>query len=162
MKKVMNLFLAASILMLSACSFSAGTKKDLNTGLTISYSGFTIKEVVLVGPDNTILNTNEVKLNTQVAIVAQGLENYTLKDGKAYPGLALSVTGKNGEAIINEADLFADSDGYPPVDASALRGTITVGNPMKAGETYQVKMRVWDKIKPESELTAEVELIVKE
>lgn len=162
MKKIFNLFLATGMLMFSACNFSVGTKKDLTTGLAISYNGFTIEEVVLVGPDNTILNTNEVNLNTKVAIVAQGLGNYTLKDDKAYPGLALSVTGKGGEVIINEADLFADTDGYSAVDASVLRGTITVGNPMKAGETYQVKMRVWDKNKPESELTAEVDLVVVE
>ena len=46
-------------------------------------------------------------------------------------------------------------------DAAIIRGTVTVGEPMKAGETYHVKMRVWDKNKPENELTAEVDLVVK-
>ena len=32
---------------------------------------------------------------------------------------------------------------------------------MKVGETYHVKMRVWDKNKPASEIAAEVDLVVK-
>jgi hypothetical protein len=32
---------------------------------------------------------------------------------------------------------------------------------MKAGETYHVKIRAWDKNKPGNELTAEVDIVVK-
>jgi hypothetical protein len=144
----------------SSCNFSAGTKKDLGSGLSYTYNGFGVDEVLLVGPDNTAMSDNKVKVNTQVAVVAQGLVNYELKDGKAFPGLMLTVTDKQGAAVLNEADLFADTEGYPPTDAAVLRGTVTVGDPMKAGETYRIKMRVWDKNKPENELTAEVEIEV--
>ncbi len=147
--------------MLWACNFSAGTKKDFGTGLSFNYNGFSVDEVLLVGPDNIAMSSNEVQLSTQVAIVVQGLANYELKDDKAFPGLMLSVTDKQGSAIINEADLFAESAGYPAADAAILRGTVTVGDPMKAGETYHVKMRIWDKNKPENELTAEVDVVVK-
>jgi hypothetical protein len=72
----------------------------------------------------------------------------------------LTVTGEQGEAIVNEADLFAQTEGYSPEDASALRGTVTVGKPMKSGDKYHMKMRIWDKNKAENELTAEVDLVV--
>jgi hypothetical protein len=163
MKKIAysSLFLAATALVLWACNFSAGTKKDFGTGLSQSYKGFSVEDVLLVGPDNTAMTSNEVKLNTQVAIVVQGLTNYELKDNKAFPGLMIVVTDKQGNAIINDADLFDGTEGYPPTDAAILRGTVTVGDPMKAGETYHVKMRVWDKNKLENELTAEVDIVVK-
>lgn len=152
---------AACALLLFACSFSAGTKKDFATGLSHSYNGFAVEEVLLVGPDNAAMTDNEVVLNSKVAIVAQGITNYELKDGKAFPGLALSLTDKTGSPVINEADLFANSDGYSPADASVLRGSVTVGEPMKSGETYHLKTRIWDKTNPENELTAEVDIVVK-
>lgn len=161
MKNLFFLILVGLAFALTACSFSAGTKKDFGSGLSFTYNGFGVDEVLLVGPDNTAKNDNEVELNTEVALVAQGLVNYVLKDDKAYPGLMLVVTDTQGTAIINEADLFEGTEGYPATDAAIIRGTVTVGNPMKAGETYHVKMRVWDKNKPENELTAEVDLVVK-
>ena len=50
--------------------------------------------------------------------------------------------------------------GFSPADASVLRGTVTVGNPMRSGETYHVRMRVWDKNKFDNEITAEVDIAV--
>lgn len=159
--KNLNMFaFFGSILLLWSCSFSAGTNKDLITGLSHSYHGFSVEEVLLVGSDNTVVTSNKVALDSKIAIVVQGLANYELKDGKAFPGLMLSVTGQQGEVILNEADLFAESDGYSPEDAAVLRGTVTVGDPMKSGSTYHMKMRIWDKNKPENELTAEVDLVV--
>ena len=161
MRNTFYLFVSIALLC-GACSFSAGTNKDLATGLSYSYNGFRVERVVLVGPDNTVMGSNEVALNTQIAVVVEGLFNYELKDEKAFPGLAMTVTDPSGVAVISEADLFAEGkEGYPAADASVLRGTITIGNPMVAGETYHAKIRIWDKVKPENELTAEVDLKVK-
>jgi hypothetical protein len=151
----------AGVIALSSCSFSTGTNKDFATGLSYSYNGFAVEEVLLVGPDNTAMSDNKISLNTQIAIVVQGLSNYELKDEKAFPGLMLVLTDSKGAPVINETDLFADSQGYSPADAAVLRGSVTVGEPMKSGDTYHLKMRVWDKNKPENELTAEVDLVVK-
>ena len=161
MRTTYSTLLAACTFVLCACNFSVGTKKDFGTGLSYKYNGFAVDEVLLVGPDNTAMSSNEVALNSKVGIVVQGLTNYQLKEDKAYPGIQLSVTDKAGTAVIDEADLFANSEGYSTDDASVLRGTVTVGDPMKAGETYHMKMRVWDKTKPENELTAEVDIVVK-
>jgi hypothetical protein len=149
-------------LLCSACSFSAGTNKDLATGLSFSYSGFRVGQVALIGPDNAVMTNNEVVLNSQIVVIVEGLSNYELKDGKAFPGMMMTVTDKAGVAVISEADLFSEGkEGYPPTDAAVLRGTITIGNPMVSGETYHAKIRIWDKVKPENELTAEVDLHVK-
>jgi hypothetical protein len=161
MKNVNYLVLCAVALGLAACNFSAGTKKDFGTGLSYSYNGFTVDQVLLAGPDNLAMSDNEVVLNSEIAIVAQGLANYQMKDDKVFPGLMLSVTDKAGTEVLGAKDLFSDTEGYSAVDASVLRGTVTVGDPMKTGETYHVKMRIWDKIKTDNELTVDVDLVVK-
>jgi hypothetical protein len=160
MKKQTSLLLALSAVLWCSCNFSVGTKKDLLTGLSFNYNGFSVEEAYLAGPDDVPIKGNEVAMNSQVAIVLQGIENYTLKVGKAFPGLMLIVTDAQGNAVIDEADLFAATEGYSATDASALRGTVTIGNPMESGETYHTKMRVWDKNNPANEITAEVDLKV--
>jgi hypothetical protein len=161
MKKTINIILAFSAFLLCSCNFSTGSKKDFGTGLSVSYKGFAIGDTYMVGGDNTAVTSGDVDMNTRVGIVIEGIENYELKDGKAFPGLSLNVMDSQGNAVIDEKDLLNNAEGYDPVDAAILRGTVTVGSPMKSGEKYDVRMRVWDKNKPESEIVAEVELTVK-
>ena len=159
--KTQTLFLAALCSMAwNACEFSAGKKKDFMTGLSVSNSGFSVDQSYLVGPDNTKKGDNKVPINTTVAIVLEGIENYEIKDGLAYPGLMLTVVDDKGNAVLDEQDLLADYNGVSPADAAILRGTITAGNPMRSGETYHVTMRVWDKNKIENEIIAEVDIDV--
>lgn len=160
MKTSPRLLTACCALVLTACTFSAGTNTDLSTGLSYSYHGFAVEKVVLVDAENTVKSDNDVTLNSKVAIAVEGLTNYSLKDEKAFPGLMLLVTDKQGNPVIDEADLFAGTEGYSAEDAAFLRGTVTIGDPMKSGETYHVKVRVWDKNKTDNELTAEVDLQV--
>ena len=150
------------ILAISAtgCNFSKGAKKDFGTGLSFSYNGFRVQNVLLIDPANKRMTDNKVQLNTQMAIVALGLSNYGLKDGKAFPGMMLMVTDKNGTPVISAADLFEGDQGHPPAAASELRGDITVGNPMVSGQTYHVKVHIWDKVNAENELNAEADLLV--
>jgi predicted small secreted protein len=147
-------------IILPGCNFSRGVKTDLITGLKLSYKGFGVRDAILVDAGGNKLTSNKVQLNTKIAIAALGVENYGLKDGKVYPGLSLLVTDKNGKSILNAADLFEGIEGYPPAQAAELRGTITVGRPMASGQTYHVKVHIWDKITPANEINAEVDLIV--
>jgi hypothetical protein len=143
-----------------ACNFSAGIKKDLVTGLFYSNNGLSVSEVYFVGPDNTPLKSNKIAVGTSVAVVIQGIGNYELKDDKAFPGLSLTVTDDQGKAVLNNDDLFAGGEGFSAADAGVLRGTITVGDPMVAGKTYHLKLNVWDKNKKENTITAEVDIVV--
>lgn len=146
--------------LVMSCNFSAGVNKDLTTGLFYSNNGLSVSEVYFVGPDNTPLNSNKVTVGTKVAIVIEGIENYELIDGKAFPGLSISVTDEQGNAVLSNDDLFDGGEGYTPADASVLRGTVTVGDPMIAGQTYHVKLHAWDKNKNESTITAEIDIVV--
>lgn len=160
MKSNYLLTLAIGCSILAGCNFSAGAKKDFSTGLSYSYNGFVVQNVRLIDQANNAMISNKVQLNTEVAITALGIHNYGVKDGKAFPGMLLLVTDSTGKPVINVADLFADNQGYPPERATELRGTITVAKPMAAGQTYHVKMHIWDKVTAGNEVNAETDLVV--
>lgn len=142
-------------------SASAGVKLDANTGTKSSYSGFSVDEIYIVDAKDDQLSSNEVALDTKFSIVYQGIENYTLKDGKVFPGLSLQVTDSNGADVVSEADLLASyTEGVTESEASVLRGSVTVGEPMKSGETYHCKIRVFDK-NSDAEITSELDFKVK-
>jgi len=156
----LTIALILGCIVFAGCNFSKGAKKDLRTGLSYSYNGFRLKDVIMVDANNQRMTDNKVKLNTQMAVVALGVENYALKDDKVFPGMMLLVTDKKGTAIINAADLFEGDLGHPAANAAQLRGDITVAQPMVVGETYHVKMKIWDKVKPENVINAETDLVV--
>lgn len=139
--------LAGTLLVLSSCNFSKGVKKDLATGLSASYNGFSIDDIYLVSGDQK-LGSNTIPLGTKIAIVASGVENFTEKDGKVFPGCSILLTDKSGKEILKLPDAFADMvNGTNAADAKALQATLTTGNPMVAGETYHMKARFYDKNK---------------
>jgi hypothetical protein len=151
------LFLAGGLM---ACSFSAGTKTDLKTGLQYSYYGLSLEEVYFVGPENTPLTSNDVAYGSVVALVAQGIGNFQVENNRVFPGLSLSVTGEDGSLILNEPDLLTESEGFSPEDASIMRGSLTIGEPMEAGNTYKMKVIIWDKKKPQNKIESEVPIHV--
>lgn len=160
MKK--NILKFSVFLLLASCSFSKGVKKDLVTGLSSSYNGFAIESISVVDADNKSLSRNEVAMDSKFSIVVEGIENYELKNEKAFPGLSLQVTDAEGKDVINESDLLASyTDGVSTTDASVLSGTVTVGNPMVSGQTYHCKIRIFDKNKSESEIISEMDFKVK-
>jgi hypothetical protein len=164
--------LAITLLLVTGCSntgkdgfsigFSKGVKADLSTGAKTTYSGFAVENVYVVDAEDNQLSDNEVPLDSKFSIVYEGIENYSLKEGKAFPGLSLQVTDETGADVLNEADLFSSyTEGFEVETASVLRGTVTVGNPMQAGKTYQCKIRVFDK-QSDAEIVTTLEFKVKE
>ncbi|MBX2915459.1 MAG: hypothetical protein KF856_09350 [Cyclobacteriaceae bacterium] len=169
-----TIFILACVLMFAmACSnpggssgfsvgFSKGVKADFSTGAKTSYTGFGIENIYVVDAEDNQLSDNELSLDSKFSIVYEGVENYTLKDGKAFPGLSIAVTDASGAYVLNETDLFSTyTEGFDPEAASVLRGSITVGNPMQAGNSYLCKIRVFDK-NSDSEIVTEMSFKVKE
>lgn len=172
MKKIKILFVCILLTGMFACggssdskagfslSASAGVKKDLNTGTKTTYKGFAVEEIFVVDSEDKELSSNEIPIDTKFSIVYQGIKNYTLKEGKAFPGLSLQVTDATGAYILNEADLLATyADGFSEEDASVMRGSVTIGEPMVSGETYHCKIRVFDK-NSDAEIVSELDFKV--
>lgn len=160
-----QLFYLITILFFAACSggsFSKGVKKDLNTGLTSTYNGFAVDDIYLTDDKGNKLSSNAVTLGSELIVVASGVENYTLESGKAYPGCTIILTDKNKKEILNLPDAFADiKDGLAPDQATELKATLTTGDPMQAGETYQLYVHFYDKKNTASFITSVVSLLAK-
>ena len=68
----------------SSCNFSKEVKKDLNTGLSARYNGFTIDDIYLTDGNGNRLNNNKVDLGTKLLVVATGVDYYAEKNGKYF------------------------------------------------------------------------------
>lgn len=138
----------------SISSDGMGAKFDSSTELQTGFSVFAVKDIYIINGNDEKISGSEIALNTKFSIVYEGVKNYTLKDGKAFPSLSLQVSDDNGNIVMSETDLFASYvDGVSEADASVLRATITVGSPMKPGN-YICSIQVTDKNNSEAGITS--------
>ncbi|MBC7848322.1 MAG: hypothetical protein H7Y31_01235 [Chitinophagaceae bacterium] len=151
-----------AIILFVSCNFSKGVKKDLTTGLSTSYNGFSVDDIYLTDGAGNKLGSNKIKLGSKVELFATGVGNYGVKDGKVYPGCQILLTDKKtGAEILNLPDAFADlKDGKNKTEASVLKAYLTTGDPMQVGSTYHLKTRFFDKNKVENQIVSDVDLLV--
>lgn len=150
-------------IVISSCNFSKGVKKDLSTGLTTSYNGFSVEDVYLAeGEEANKVLTNSLTLGSKILIVVTGVGNYTVKDGKVFPGCTIILKDSAGKEILNLPDAFADQkEGQPAKEASTLKATLTTGDPMVVGQTYHFSAVFFDKLNKESTITTSVDVVMK-
>ena len=143
----------------SACNFSKGVKKDLNTGLSASYNGAALEDVFLADSSEQKLKSNKVKLGDKVMVLATGVENFTIEDGKVFPGCQIIVTDKNKNELLNLPDAFANREnGLAAEEAKNMKGIVYTGEPMAVGESYHLKVKFFDKKNPETVIIADVDI----
>lgn len=155
-----NLILfALTALLLNSCEF----KYNMNglTGLETKASGLSYEDCYLSVNDQR-LNNNEVPLGETVICVFSGVNGFVQEDNMCYVGASMIVSDENGNELLNESDLFAqyEDEGLSPQDAGVLSLSLSTGNPMEAGKTYNWKMRIWDK-RGKGEITANVAVKLK-
>ena len=162
MKKIIFL-LINTLFVLSSCQFSKGVKKDLNTGLSASYNGFALDDIYLANETGNRLSSNKITLGSKVLVVATGVDYFSDKEGKVFPGCSIILIDKNKKEILNLPDAFANmTDGTTAAEAKTLQASLNTGEPMIAGETYHLHVRFYDKNKKENEIVADVELVARE
>jgi hypothetical protein len=151
-------------IILFSCSggFSKGVKKDFTTGLSASYNGFSLEDIYLTSTDNKRLSSNALSLGSPISIMANGVEHFTEKDGKVFPGCTIILSDKAGKEILNLPDAFSEmKEGTTKQEATVLRAQLNTGDPMVKGETYHLKARFFDKNNKENEIIATVDLLMK-
>lgn len=150
-------------IVISSCNFSKGVKKDLSTGLTTAYNGFSVEDVYLAeGEEVNKVSTNTLTLGSKILIVVTGVSNYKVKDGKVFPGCTIILKDSAGKEILNLPDAFADQkEGQPAKEASTLKAMLTTGDPMVVGQTYQFSAVFFDKLNKESTITTSVDVVMK-
>jgi hypothetical protein len=150
-------------LLISSCQFSKGVKKDLNTGLSTSYNGFTLDDIYLADESGKRLNDNTIPMGSKVLLIATGVDYFSEKEGKVFPGCSIILVDKYQKEILNLPDAFADmKEGLPTREAKTLQAQLNTGNPMSIGETYHLAVRFFDKNKKENEIVSNADLVMKE
>ncbi len=137
------------------------SKTDSPTGLKVANTGLDIEESYLaVGQER--LKNNEVDMGTRVFLYLRGVGGFSPKEGRVYPGASMTVTGPDGETVIDEKDLYAqfDGSGVSVEDAKSLSLSLLTGSPMAGGKTYVWKARIWDKL-GKGQITSEVKIKIK-
>jgi hypothetical protein len=119
---------------------------DHDTELSTAFAGLAVTQTYIVDGNDKKIAGSKVALNSRFSIVFEGVKNYTLKDGKAFPNLSMQVIDSNQQTVLSKSDLFATSypDGLSVSDASVLRATVIVGDPIKPGK-YICSVQVIDK-----------------
>ena len=163
MKKLSITLFSVCCIILFSCQYSKGVKKDLKTGLSTTYNGFTLEDIYLTDEKDNRLNNNQILLGSKLAVVATGVDYFTEKDGKVFPGCTILLTDKAGKEILNLPDAFAEmKEGTTAAEAKTLQASLNTGDPMLVGETYHLSVRFFDKNKKENEIVANVDLLMKE
>ncbi|MBN8575859.1 MAG: hypothetical protein J0L66_02910 [Cytophagales bacterium] len=123
-----------------------GFKGDIdNTNLQTVYEGLTAEKILLVDGNDKKINGEEIPINSKFSIVYEGIKNYKLTNGKAFPKLSMMLMGETG-VVVAEDDLLASyTEGMSAEDAAVLRATFNVGEPMQIGKTYTCQVSVTDK-----------------
>jgi len=137
------LFIAIIFLMVSSCSI--GYMKDSETGLKLSYNGFTMDDVSMTIDGNKI-HSNEIPYGRRVHIEIEGLKDFHIFNGKASIGCEVTITNKDGEVMLHSPDVFTATDGgYDAAFLEEIEISMPAVHPLKTGETYHWEGRFWDK-----------------
>lgn len=163
MKKLSIILFSIYCILSFSCQYSKGVKKDLKTGLSTTYNGFTLEDTYLTDEKGNRLNNNQILLGSKLSVVATGVDYFAEKDGKVFPGCTILLTDKAGEEILNLPDAFAEmTEGTTVAEAKTLQASLNTGDPMVVGETYHLYVRFYDNNKKESEIVTKVDLLMKE
>lgn len=155
-------FLVMCLISCNGCHFSKGFKEDLSTHLSMKYNGLSVSDVYLADDSDRRLADNHVRLGQHYNIVATSVDGFALMDGKAYPGVELTIKNSQGNTLLHAPDLIADQakDGLTG-SINQLYGSFTVGDPMKIGQRYKILVRFFDKQNPNNviEVNDDIEVV---
>lgn len=123
--------------------FAKGAKIS-SSGLKTLNNGLTFKESYFIA-DAAKTESNEVKIGQKVAIVFDGIEGFEEKNGKVFPVLGILVLDAKSQIMLSYDDLLKSDTGYDVKEATMLTGSLTIGDPLKEGESYTLVVTVEDK-----------------
>ncbi len=122
---------------------------DNNTELQSSIQGLSVKDIYIVDDKERKITGSEIALNSSFFVVYEGVKNFTLKDGKAFPELNVQVIDPNQNLVIGGTDVLATDSGLSEEETSVIRALISIAEPMQPGK-YICSIQVMDKNNTES------------
>ncbi len=153
--------LLPSVLLLSACHFSAGVKKDLVTGLTIKNNALSYEDYQLMKGGQK-LTDNSIAYGEMLVLRFTGVKYFKEEGGKVFPGMELTLKDNTGKVLLNYADMLKDvsANGVSATEAATMKADLTIGPPVKTDQTCQLELRIYDK-KGDGSIVATMPLHIK-
>lgn len=148
--------LLISIIILSGCHFSQGMYNDIKTGLFYSYSGFSVKEILLLNGYNEVLASNQIPEGSILILYLKDIKHYTVEDDKVYLGCRIEITNPDGEEILLVEDVYENNDGIPVNKMKNQAFQVRMSEPVMAGETYSINYFITDKKNKDNTINASV------
>ena len=129
-------------------------------GIAVNSNGLKVRSVFMTNQDGA-LQSNRVAYSEKIKLNFYDLHGFSKSGGKVFVGGSMVIKDSGGNVVLEYTDLFADYDqtGVDPVATEKLHLSLIIGDPLKKGETYTCKARVWDKSK-KGEVMAEAKLVV--
>jgi len=147
-------------MLFTSCNFSKGSYKDLGTGLSYTYNGFTLDKIVLLDGYNEPLSNNKLPEASSLLLLVKDFKNYTVENGKVYLGCRILVTDSEGKEALSIEDLYEKVDGIPVEDIDNQAFQVRLANPIVSGGTYHVTYHLYDKKNEKNQLNASVNIKV--
>lgn len=114
-----------------------GAMLDLDTDLQTGFKTFQLNDVYINDGDNNRITDCKLAPGSKFSVIFDGVGNFSLKDGKVYPKLSIMLHGGHDNIMIHEDDLFGDQpDCFLPEEATVLRATVNVSEPITRGEYF--------------------------
>lgn len=134
-----------SLLLISCNDIpQVGIIKNATNGITTTYKNIIPEEVVAMMNDE-IINHNQIPLGESFQVINKKIDGLTIKNDRVNVGCQLTIRDKQGDILLNIADMFENTGMLHKDSADFLRCTINTGEPMKWMEHYDVEIRYWDK-----------------
>lgn len=152
--------------ILPSCEFSCTIGKDtteekakprkeresgISNGIKVKASGIKVEQAYLIlndGSGERVGEDNKIDFRSGVRLMLEVDNNWVAKDERVWLGASMTVTGENGEKVIDEEDMFAayETEGLPAKDANIISLSVKFKDRSEEGPlTFDVKYRVWDK-----------------
>jgi|GEM_PF-477633 len=154
------LSLVGLAMIFTSCNFSKGSYKDLGTGLSYTYNGFSPDKIILLDGYNEPLRNNKLPEVSLLQLLVKNINNYTIENGRVYLGCRILVTDSEGKEALSIEDLYEKIDGIPVEEMDNLVFQVRLANPIVSGKTYHVSYHLYDKKNEKNRLNASVDIEV--
>lgn len=137
-------------------------QKEKTSGIIVNKKELKYDKLIMKLNKDT-LQDNRVDFDKELILNIYGLTGFKETFGKIYIGCNLVLTDINGKEILVYKDLYSfyDVSGITADDIkNKFSVSLSIQEPMKKGETYIWKSRIWDK-KGKGEINTELQFKIR-
>ena len=136
--------IALALFTIQSCEFDKSINTDLLTGISTKGDGLSCENVYLSIGDQETNSTTYVYGET-FYVNFNDINGFTKVGESVFPGLGLFVLSAEGDTVMQEHDLYADSTKGFALSPLLLSTNITVATPMLSNKKYSLYINIWDK-----------------